>query len=67
MNRELIYDILRLALMEDAAADAACVQSGVSVLADASAQDWNWAFNTLSMHGLAAFAYVLCFPPGKAV
>ena len=57
MNRELIYDILRLALMEDAAADAACVQSGVSALADASAQDWNRVFNTLSMHGLAAFAY----------
>ena len=52
MNRELIYDILRLALMEDA-----CVPSDVSALASASAQEWEQVFSTLSMHGLAAFAY----------
>lgn len=49
MKKELIYDILKLALSSDKAVCDAL--TGVSV------QDWNWVFNTLSMHGLAAFAY----------
>lgn len=64
MDRKLIYDILRLALSGDALAGA--VQEGAAVAADrrcgsaleaASAQEWDWVFSTLSMHGLAAFAY----------
>ena len=34
-----------------------CVPSDVSALASASAQEWEQVFSTLSMHGLAAFAY----------
>ena len=50
MNNKLIYDILKLALSEDKAGFCGTLEV-------ASVQGWNWAFNTLSMHGLAAFAY----------
>ena len=48
-KRELIYEILRLALGED----LSCGDG----LANVVPQDWDWAFKTLSMHGLGAFAY----------
>lgn len=50
MNNRLIYDILKLALSEDGA-------GFYGTLAGASTQEWEWVFSTLSMHGLAAFAY----------
>ena len=50
MKKELIYDILKLALSEDGA-------GFYGTLAGASTQEWEWVFSTLSMHGLAAFAY----------
>lgn len=50
MKKELIYDILKLALSEDEAGP-------YGALAGVSVQDWDWAFSMLSMHGLAAFAY----------
>ena len=49
MKRELVYEILRFALSEDTSSDA--VVSGMTP------QEWDWVFNTLSMHGLSAFAY----------
>ena len=48
-KRELVYEILRLALSED-------VTDG-AVSFNVSSQDWTWAFNTLAMHGLGAFGY----------
>ena len=50
MKKELIYDILKLALSEDGA-------GFYGALEGASAQDWEWLFKMLGMHGLAAFAY----------
>lgn len=50
MKKELIYDILNLALSEDGA-------GFYGALEGASAQDWEWLFKMLGMHGLAAFAY----------
>lgn len=48
-NRELIYSLIRLSL-----ADA---QEGFEVFEGVSVQQWEWAFRTLSMHGLAAFVF----------
>lgn len=49
MRRELVYEILRLALSEK--------ECGAKVLAEVTPQQWGDVFNTLSMHGLGAFAY----------
>ena len=48
-NRELIYNLIRLSL-----ADA---KEGFEVFEGVSAQQWEWAFRVLSMHGLAAFVF----------
>ena len=48
-NRELIYSLIRLSF-----ADA---KDGFDVFEGVSAQEWEWAFRTLSMHGLAAFVF----------
>ena len=48
-KRELVYEILKLALGED----LSCGDG----LANVTPQDWDWPFKTLSMHGLGAFAY----------
>ena len=48
-KRELVYEILKLALGEE----LSCGDG----LANVTPQDWDWAFKTLSMHGLGAFAY----------
>ena len=49
MKRELLYGILKLSLSDD--------RVGYDIFKDVSAEDWNWVFHTLSMHGLSAFAY----------
>ncbi|MBE6250025.1 MAG: hypothetical protein E7111_00035 [Bacteroidales bacterium] len=46
MNRELIYDLLRLSLSDG---------EGNLDFSGVSHQDWQWAFSVLSMHGVAAF------------
>lgn len=48
-DRELIYGLIRLSL-----ADA---KEGFDVFEGVSEAQWEWAFGTLSMHGLAAVAY----------
>lgn len=70
MNRELIYNVLKLALTEGAGSVAVpCgeTDNGHAVtdvwayveqcFVKIPAADWDWAFSVLSMHGLAAFAY----------
>ena len=47
MNKESVYKILRLALGRE-----------VADCAPMSAHEWNWAFNTLSLHGLSALGCV---------
>lgn len=47
MNKESVYKILRLALGGE-----------VADFGPMSAQEWNWAFNTLSLHGLSALGCV---------
>ena len=49
MRRELVYEILRLALSENGCNDQAW--DGIAP------HEWEWAFSVLSMHGLGAFAY----------
>ena len=49
MKRELVYEILKLALSEEVCNEGKCVP--------ASPQDWDWVFRNLSMHGLGAFVY----------
>ena len=49
MNRELIYNLLRLSLSEG--------EGNLDGFKDVSAQDWQSAFSMLSMHGLAGFAF----------
>lgn len=49
MNRELIYNLLRLSLSEG--------EGNLDGFKDVSAQDWQWVFSVLSMHGLAGFAF----------
>ena len=49
MNRELIYNLLRLSLSDD--------KDNLDIFKEVSEQDWQWAFSMLSMHGLAGFAY----------
>lgn len=51
MNKESIYKILRLALGEE-----------LTDFSEMSAQEWGWAFSTLSIHGLAALG---CVAVGK--
>ena len=53
-NRELIYNLIHYSLTQTLPADA---KEGFEVFAGVSAQQWDWAFSTLSMHGLAAVAY----------
>lgn len=48
-NRELIYSLLSLSL--------AGAKEGFDVFAGVSARQWEVAFRTLSMHGLAAFVF----------
>ena len=48
-NRELIYNLIRLSLAE--------AKEGFEVFEGVSAQQWEWAFRVLSMHGLAAFVF----------
>lgn len=48
-DRELIYRLIRLSM-----ADA---KEGFDVFEGVSPAQWEWAFGTLSMHGLAAVAY----------
>lgn len=50
MKRELIYDIIRLALSSERVVDYIAFER-------ASAMEWQWVFNMMSMHGLAAFIY----------
>ena len=47
MNKESVYKILRLALGGE-----------VADFGPMSAHEWNWAFNTLSLHGLSALGCV---------
>lgn len=49
MNRKLIYDLLKLALSRDGAS--------FDIYKSLSANEWTWALNQLSIHGLAGFAY----------
>jgi len=49
MKREYIYEILRLALSGD--------RTGLSAFEKMSPMDWEWAFSTLNIHGMSAFAY----------
>ena len=46
MNRELIYDILRVTL-----ADGKVDSYGT--LQEVSAEDWQWMYDVLSLHGVA--------------
>lgn len=48
-NREIIYRLIRLSV-DDAA-------EGFDAFVGVSSVQWDWVFNTLSMHGLSAFAY----------
>lgn len=59
MNRELIYNVLKLALA-DGAAQSANLSGEVKPecgFVGVTSSGWEWAFSVLSMHGLAAFAY----------
>ena len=49
MNRELIYALLRLALSDD--------DVNLDVYKGYDEDVWDWAFNTLSMHGCSAVVY----------
>lgn len=45
MKKELIYNLLKFALSDD--------QVDFTVFKEVEAQEWNWAFGVLSMHGVA--------------
>ena len=59
MNRKLIYDLLMLALAEDVAQNANSSGEAISYcdFVNVASSDWELAFNVLSMHGVAAFAF----------